>query len=201
MKNNKGFTLVEVLATVTIMAILMLIAVPSIVNLIEKNKEKSYINDAKKLVALAKSRMYSEQQIIKPTLPNKNLPTNHPICIAFTYKGLVKEEEISKTPEGGTYNLDDDDEILGGSFVVVRKVTENNKTKYIYGVQLVEKYTKNNISTYKGIKYVSNIDNITAKDITSKKENFLAARTKDNSNKYKLLEDKTNYCKRIIWYQ
>jgi len=42
MKNNKGFTLVEVLATVTIMVIITLIAVPTSIRFIERGKNQQY---------------------------------------------------------------------------------------------------------------------------------------------------------------
>lgn len=52
--NKKGFTLIEVLAAIVILGIISTIAVSSTTNLIKKQKEKSYINDLEKLVALAK---------------------------------------------------------------------------------------------------------------------------------------------------
>lgn len=42
MKNKKGFTLVELLAVITIMCIILLIAFPSTVKLIEQNNQKKY---------------------------------------------------------------------------------------------------------------------------------------------------------------
>ena len=39
MKNEKGFTLVELLATVSILGIIMLIAVPNILGTVERNKK------------------------------------------------------------------------------------------------------------------------------------------------------------------
>lgn len=42
MKNKKGFTLVEVLGVITILAALALIAVPTVDNIITKNREKMY---------------------------------------------------------------------------------------------------------------------------------------------------------------
>lgn len=42
MKNNKGFTIVEILAVITIIALIMLIAVPSVTNVIYKGKVRAY---------------------------------------------------------------------------------------------------------------------------------------------------------------
>lgn len=41
-KNNKGFTLVEILAAVVIMGILTGVAVPAVTHFIEKSRQKSY---------------------------------------------------------------------------------------------------------------------------------------------------------------
>jgi len=41
-KNNKGFTLVELLAVLVILITILLIAIPSITSSVERNKEKMY---------------------------------------------------------------------------------------------------------------------------------------------------------------
>ena len=52
--NNKGFTLVEVLAVVIILSILAAIMIPSVNNLIEKNKENTYKDLKKNIISAAK---------------------------------------------------------------------------------------------------------------------------------------------------
>jgi type IV pilus assembly protein PilA len=52
--NNKGFTLVEMLAVVVILSVLMAITVPTISGLIEKNKSDSYKSLEKSILAAAK---------------------------------------------------------------------------------------------------------------------------------------------------
>lgn len=42
MKNKKGFTLIELVAVVTLLAAITLVSVPSIVNTLKKNEEKEY---------------------------------------------------------------------------------------------------------------------------------------------------------------
>jgi len=44
MKNNKGFTLIEMIIVVAILAILVIILIPNILGLINKNKEQSCNN-------------------------------------------------------------------------------------------------------------------------------------------------------------
>lgn len=52
--NKKGFTLVELIAVVVIMAIIAMIATPNIISLIDNGKRSDYIADAKSFIAKAK---------------------------------------------------------------------------------------------------------------------------------------------------
>ncbi len=47
MKNNKGFTLVELLAVIVIMGILMMVAIPAITRTIENSRKDTFIDIAK----------------------------------------------------------------------------------------------------------------------------------------------------------
>ena len=47
MKNNKGFTLVELLAVIVVLAVIMVIATTSISNVIAKNRADSFVSTAK----------------------------------------------------------------------------------------------------------------------------------------------------------
>ena len=49
MKKKNGFTLVELLAVVVIMAIIALVAVPNVVSMLERNKKKQMVSDAKEM--------------------------------------------------------------------------------------------------------------------------------------------------------
>lgn len=128
--NNKmGFTLIELIATITILGIIMLVAVPNVIGVVNKNKNQTYVNDARKLVTLAKYKFDSDANVMRPSSTN---------CVVMKISGLDRSE-LQKGPEEGTY-----DENL--SFVVIRY--ENGK--YEYYAQLVENYNKNG-TLYKGI--------------------------------------------------
>lgn len=62
MKNkNKGFTLVELLAVITVLGILTMIAVPNVLSTINNNKKNSFLMDAKRMVAKASELIASNK--------------------------------------------------------------------------------------------------------------------------------------------
>ncbi len=112
-KNNKGFTLIELLATISILAIIMLMAIPNVIGIVQRNKNKQYVEDAKKLVTLAKYEV------------RKNKPANNPET--YTLDKLDKSDDIKDGPNGSDYNRT-------GSGVTVTK----DESKYTYQVTLYE---------------------------------------------------------------
>lgn len=55
--NKKGFTLVEVLAVITILAIISLTAVPNVLKIYENNQKEELLTDAKNLLSIAKEKV------------------------------------------------------------------------------------------------------------------------------------------------
>lgn len=53
-KNEKGLTLIELLAVIVILAIVALIAIPSIGNIIANSKSKAVLSDASQIISSAK---------------------------------------------------------------------------------------------------------------------------------------------------
>lgn len=129
MKNN-GFTLIELLATILILALIMLIAVPNVMSTIDKNKQDTYVEDAKKMITLAEYKIRSDTTIPLPTSGN---------CIIIPLNSLDLSE-FSEGPEGGTYDLDD-------SYVLVAR----NGNAYTYYATIVENYN----SSKRGIPLIS----------------------------------------------
>ena len=121
MKDNKGFTLVEVIAVVAIIGILAVLAVPRIVGLFTTSRNKVYIEDAIRLVSQAKYTMNAKSvKIEKPE-------NGEVIVFSMSY---LNSGEFQQPPNGGSYLTD-------SSFVVVK----NSNGEYYYSVMLVE-YTK-----------------------------------------------------------
>lgn len=144
MKNSKGFTLVELLAAVVILGILTAFSVPSIMKVITNNRDKTYREDAKKMVTLAESRIRSGN-VVKLAKEE---------CMIITMNGL-KSGEFKKAPNGGEYDKNE-------SFVLIRRDkinTSSSMPQYAYYVYLVEKYGNNR---YRGVDFqqISNDANI-----------------------------------------
>ncbi len=117
--NKKGFTLIELIATITILSIIMAVAIPNVLSVTRKNKNQTYINDARKLVTLAKYRFESDATIVRP---------NGSTCVIIKM-GSLDKSELQKTPENGTYDFDN-------SYVKITYDSVN--LKYVYEVQLLE---------------------------------------------------------------
>ena len=93
MKDERAFSLVELIAAITIMGILLLVAIPNITRSVEKNQKTTYVHDAQKLITVAKKRYKEDTTIAEPTTTR---------CLVFTLKDL--ELTDLKGPNDGEYN-------------------------------------------------------------------------------------------------
>ena len=97
MKKN-GFTLIELIAVVVIMAIIALIATPNIVSMLDKGKKEDYVADAKEFISKA-TYMYKQSRYKNDgTLFSKT---------SNSYKILITNIEgvnDLNDPYGGTYD-------------------------------------------------------------------------------------------------
>lgn len=130
--NKKGFTLIELLGVIIILSIIMLIAIPNISSVLDKNKKDSYLADAKKLITQAEYEIRSSR-VERPA-------SNELVKITLSYLGT---NDVSKDPDGNSYSLTD------SYVVIVRKdgyleyyvnlvaVTENGNK----GIRLTHKDT------------------------------------------------------------
>ena len=69
--NNKGFTLVEVIAVVVIIALLGMIAIPNVISTINKGKDTSY-EILVKDINIAAKQLYEEVEYVGVVLKNYN---------------------------------------------------------------------------------------------------------------------------------
>lgn len=167
--NKKGFTLIELIATITILSILMAVAIPNVISITRKNKNQTYINDARKMVTLAKYRFESDATIPKPS-------SSSSVVILLI---ALDRSELQKGPENGQYDTE-------RSYV---KITyDSTQKKYIYWVQIAEKLSGKDevMGKCKGIKLkkYSDIIQIDAKNkyiTTDDETNFTNGKAETNA--------------------
>ena len=90
MKNNKGFTLIEVLAVIVLLGIIMSAAIVAISGYVEESKLKAYVNIAKEYIEIASI------EIAKNEIVARDKNTVYYIHI----DNLEAESDLSKSPFG-----------------------------------------------------------------------------------------------------
>lgn len=130
MLNNKGFTLVELLAVFVVLGVLMAVTIPNIVGITTANKLQTYAEDAKKFKNSVEYSFRGDSTIEKPSANNE--------CIIANLK-YVAGSEFDNPPYGGKY-------MMNYSYVIMTKINK----QYKYYVQLVEELPDG--EGYRGIK-------------------------------------------------
>lgn len=131
--NKKGFTLVELLAVISILSIILLIAVPNVISIIDRNRKETYIEDAKRFVSLVEYKLGSDPSLVLPTSTSS---------IVIVKLSFLEDTELDVDPEGNTYSD-------SKSFVAIRLVDST----YHYYVTLVGEDNSGNIT--RGVELVA----------------------------------------------
>ncbi len=120
--NRKGFTLVELIAMMVVIAVLMAIAVPNITGIIKKNRESIGIEDVNKMIGNAKTKIET-QKIKAPKLDE---------CVVISLNYLDTNNDFKTGINGGTYDANE------SVIVVAKKQISGATSKYKYYLRLVE---------------------------------------------------------------
>ena len=65
-KNNLGFSMIELLAAIVILGVLMGVAIPTVINILNDQRNNTYVSDAIKLSTNVDYKMKSDNQMIMP---------------------------------------------------------------------------------------------------------------------------------------
>lgn len=137
--NNKGFTLIEVLAVIVILSILMAIMVPSVGNIMKKNKEDNYQNLKDSIISAAKIYISDNRyQIIVGSCTTQNakvdvLSVNNVTLTdsKITIQTLANAGNLKTTSDGKILNPKDKTSLnLGNSYVVVKYQCDKKEYEY-----------------------------------------------------------------------
>ncbi|MBQ8193539.1 MAG: type II secretion system protein [Bacilli bacterium] len=115
--NKKGFTLVEIILVIAIMALLVIILVPNIFIMIDKNNEKSFNNLKNNIESAAKIYVTNNKYNLNITCYDQNKPDKTTTEIKF--QTLIDSGELKTDSTGKITNPINDSEILLSNVVKV----------------------------------------------------------------------------------
>ena len=98
---KKGFTLTELLAVIAIIGIISLVAIPNIINVVDNIKKQNMIDDATKLISLAKMKV-NESYAVRNFTDTSFCNSSNKTC-TFSLSVLNIKGDIKTDPDSGSY--------------------------------------------------------------------------------------------------
>ncbi len=95
MKNQKGFTLIELLAVVVILGLLMTIAIPNTISMIDKHNRTTYLEHGKTFASLVKAKLKTDRALEIPETDS---------TVSIVTLGYLNTNDIKSDPYGSEYN-------------------------------------------------------------------------------------------------
>lgn len=134
MKNNKGFTLVEILATITIIGIISIIAIPTVNNSITSSRKESFVSMAKNYIKQARNELIGKNLAYKK---NKDIVCKLPSEDGKYTLINIKDIELENNSQISPFKKS-----LEGYVIAV-----NKKNKIAYFIAMIDK-GKNGIDQF-----------------------------------------------------
>ena len=135
-KNNKGFTLVELLAVIVVLAIVMGLAVVGITSVLDSTRKSAFAADAKSYLDGAHQLVRADEATTLLGGTSKYTPT----CNATTQTGTtnfsineIKLDQGGKSPYGGEY-----DKTNSKIYVTATYNTTTGVCEYSYSIYLTD---------------------------------------------------------------
>ena len=133
MQKKNGFTLVELLATIVILAVLALIAIPNVSSLVQKSKTNMFCKKVESIEAAAK---YYAQDYLSDLATTDGTVVANKIPIRFLVeKGYLKKDKENCTLGTNCVNDPRDNSSLDNNYIDI--YSENNRLygRYLYTSQ------------------------------------------------------------------
>lgn len=143
--NNKGFTLVELLGVFVILGIIMLVAIPNVMGILDRNKKNTFVEHAKEMIALTEYKMASDNTIAKVGVDR---------VIIFTLRNL-DSDDIKTSVNGIEYDEKQSFVVVYNSPIIGRQyyvsLREQSNSNKQMGLELISQADLNKSNAMKQV--------------------------------------------------